>query len=35
MLAQEYLGTAYPWYGGRDQVRPIVVIEPEKVGGTE
>ncbi|WP_329565440.1 PPOX class F420-dependent oxidoreductase [Kitasatospora sp. NBC_01266] len=30
-LAQRYLGTAYPWYGGRDQVRVIFVIEPEKI----
>ena len=33
MLAQRYLGTPYPWYGGRDQVRVIFVIEPESVGG--
>ena len=31
MLAQKYLGTPYPWYGGREQVRTIIVIEPEKV----
>ena len=31
MLAQKYLGTPYPWYGGRDQVRVIIVIKPEKV----
>ena len=31
MLAQKYLGTPYPWYGGRDQVRVIIVIEPENV----
>jgi len=31
MLAQKYLGTAYPWFGGRDQVRVIIVIEPEKI----
>ncbi|MGC5015904.1 TIGR03618 family F420-dependent PPOX class oxidoreductase [Streptosporangium sp. DT93] len=31
MLAQRYLGTPYPWYGGRDQVRVIFVIEPEKI----
>ena len=31
MLAQKYLGTPYPWFGGRDQVRVIIVIEPEKV----
>lgn len=33
MLAQKYLGTPYPWYGGRDQVRVIIVIEAEKVSG--
>ena len=31
MLAQKYLGTPYPWWGGRDQVRVIIVIAPEKV----
>lgn len=31
MLAQKYLGTPYPWYGGRDQVRVMIVIEPESV----
>ncbi len=30
-LAQRYLGTPYPWYGGRDQVRVIIVIEPERI----
>jgi PPOX class probable F420-dependent enzyme len=30
-LAQKYLGGPYPWYGGRDQVRVIFVIEPERV----
>ena len=34
MLAQKYLGTPYPWYGGRDQVRVIIVIAPEKVSST-
>ncbi|GLY80627.1 PPOX class F420-dependent oxidoreductase [Actinoallomurus iriomotensis] len=33
-LAQRYLGRPYPWYGGRDQVRVIFVIEPESVTGT-
>ena len=33
-LAQRYLGTAYPWYGGRDQTRLILTIEADKVGGT-
>jgi PPOX class probable F420-dependent enzyme len=30
-LAQRYLGTPYPWYGGRDQIRLILAIEPHKV----
>ena len=30
-LAQKYLGKPYPWYGGRDQVRVIMVIAPEKI----
>lgn len=33
MLAQKYLGTSYPWFGGRNQVRVIIVIEAEKVSG--
>ena len=32
-LAQKYLGTPYPWYGGRDQVRVIIAIEPDKISG--
>ena len=32
-LAQRYLGTSYPWYGGRDQVRVLFVIEPERISG--
>ena len=31
MLAQRYLGTPYPWYGGCDQVRVIIVIDPERI----
>jgi PPOX class probable F420-dependent enzyme len=31
MLSQKYLGMPYPWYGGRDQVRVVIVIEPEKI----
>ncbi|MEO5940908.1 MAG: PPOX class F420-dependent oxidoreductase [Candidatus Limnocylindrales bacterium] len=31
MLAHKYLGTPYPWYGGRDQVRVMLVIDPEHV----
>jgi PPOX class probable F420-dependent enzyme len=30
-LAWRYLGTAYPWYGGRDQIRMLLTIEAEKV----
>jgi PPOX class probable F420-dependent enzyme len=30
-LAQRYLGGPYPWFGGRDQVRLLVTIEPERV----
>ena len=32
-LARKYLGGPYPWYGGRDQVRVIFVIEPERITG--
>ncbi len=31
MLSQKYFGASYPWYGGRDQVRVVIVIEPEKI----
>jgi PPOX class probable F420-dependent enzyme len=30
-LAQRYLGTPYPWYGGRDQVRVILSISADKI----
>jgi PPOX class probable F420-dependent enzyme len=30
-LAQRYLGTPYPWYGGRDQRRLILTIEAHKI----
>ena len=30
-LSQKYLGTPYPWFGGRDQVRVIIVIKPETI----
>lgn len=33
MLSQKYLGMPYPWFGGRDQVRVIMVIEAEQVSG--
>lgn len=32
-LSQKYLGMPYPWFGGRDQVRVVISIEPEKVSG--
>ena len=31
MLSRRYLGTPYPWYGGRDQVRVKLIIDPEHV----
>jgi PPOX class probable F420-dependent enzyme len=30
-LAQRYLGRPYPWYGGGDQVRLLVTIEPDRI----
>ena len=30
-LSQKYTGAPYRWWGGRNQVRVIIVIEPEKV----
>src|SRR4051812_11040441 len=30
-LAQRYLGGPYPWFGGRDQTRVLVRIEPGSV----
>lgn len=30
-LSHKYLGTPYPWYGGRDQTRVIIIIAPEKI----
>jgi PPOX class probable F420-dependent enzyme len=32
-LAQRYLGRPYPWFGGRDQVRLVVKIRPDKISG--
>jgi PPOX class probable F420-dependent enzyme len=32
-LAQRYLGTPYPWFGGRDQVRVILTIKPDRING--
>jgi PPOX class probable F420-dependent enzyme len=30
-LAQRYLGTPYPWFGGRDQTRLILTIEADRI----
>jgi PPOX class probable F420-dependent enzyme len=30
-LAQRYLGTPYPWYGGRDQTRILLTIEAQHI----
>lgn len=30
-LAQRYLGTPYPWYGGRDQIRVILTIRADRI----
>ena len=30
-LARRYLGTAYPWYGGRDQVRLLLTISVDTI----
>jgi hypothetical protein len=32
-LAQRYLGTPYHWHGGRDPIRVILTIRPDKVRG--
>ena len=32
-LSQKYKGGPYAWWGGRQQVRVIVTIEADKVGG--
>ena len=32
-LSQKYTGAPYSWYGGRDQVRLVVKIEPERISG--
>lgn len=33
-LSQRYLGTPYPWFGGRDQTRLILTIEAQKISST-
>jgi len=30
-LSQRYTGGPYAWYGGRDQARLVVTIQPEKI----
>ncbi len=30
-LAQRYLGTPYPWFGGRNQTRLLITIEARKI----
>ena len=30
-LSQRYTGAPYPWWGGRDQVRLIMTIAPDKI----
>jgi len=32
-ISQKYTGKPYSWYGGREQVRVIITIEPEKIIG--
>ena len=33
LISQRYTGGPYPWYGGRDQVRVMLYIRVDKVGG--
>jgi PPOX class probable F420-dependent enzyme len=33
-LSQRYLGRPYPWFGGRDQVRLLLTIEPRRISRT-
>src|SRR5947209_20426781 len=30
-LSQRYLGRPYPWFGGPDQVRVLLTIEPDRI----
>ncbi len=32
-LSQRYMGRAYPWYGGRHQVRVMLTIEAHAISG--
>jgi PPOX class probable F420-dependent enzyme len=31
LLSRRYLGTPYPWFGGRDQIRLLLTIEAQKI----
>ena len=33
LISERYTGAPYPWYGGRDQVRIMLYIRVDKVGG--
>lgn len=32
LISERYTGRPYPWYGGRDQVRLMLVIRVDKIG---
>ena len=34
-LSQRYLGSPYPWYGGRNQVRVILTVTADKIHAME
>ncbi|MFK4145201.1 PPOX class F420-dependent oxidoreductase [Streptomyces sp. NPDC004065] len=34
-LSRKYLGGPYPWFGGRDQVRVVYRIRPERISRPE
>lgn len=31
-LAVRYTGAPYPWYGGRDETRVLIVVEADRIG---
>ena len=33
-LSQKYNGGPYPWYGGRDQVRVMLIIEADRISSS-
>lgn len=33
LLSRKYLGRPYPWYGGREQTRVVLVIAVESISG--